>query len=99
LCPRGVGLTSFRLYESLQCLAIPIYIYDDIPWLPYQDEISWKKISIIINVNDIDKIPELLEKISAKEITEYQINIKKLINKYFTLNGTCQYIARKLSKV
>ena len=26
LCPRGVGITSFRLYESLQCLAIPIYI-------------------------------------------------------------------------
>jgi len=99
LCPRGIGITSFRLYESLQCLAIPIYIYDDIPWLPYQDEISWNKISIIINENDIHKIPEILEKISINEINDYQNNIKKFINLYFTLNGTCQYIYKKLNKV
>ena len=96
LCPRGVGMSSFRMYESLHCLAIPIYIYDDIEMLPYKDEITWEKISIIIKENEIDKIPDILEKISKNEINEYQNNIKNLLDKYFTLDGTCKYIYNKL---
>lgn len=28
LCPRGYGVTSFRLYEALKCGSIPVYISD-----------------------------------------------------------------------
>jgi hypothetical protein len=35
LVPRGFGRTSFRLAEILQAGRIPIYLYDDIAWLPY----------------------------------------------------------------
>ena len=66
--------------------------------LPYKDEITWEKISIIIKENEIDKIPEILEKISKNEIDEYQNNIKNLLDKYFTLHGTCKYIYNKVIK-
>lgn len=29
LCPRGYGITSFRLYEALKCGSIPVYIFED----------------------------------------------------------------------
>jgi len=36
LAPRGVGSTSFRLYEALQLGIPPVYTYDGLyPWLPY----------------------------------------------------------------
>lgn len=36
LAPRGYGRTSFRLFEMLQYGVVPLYLYDDTPWAPYQ---------------------------------------------------------------
>ena len=36
LAPRGYGRTSYRLAEIIQVGRIPVYMYDDYPWLPYQ---------------------------------------------------------------
>jgi len=35
LAPRGFGRTSFRLAEVVQIGRLPVYLYDDVPWLPY----------------------------------------------------------------
>ena len=37
LAPRGFGRTSFRFVESIHIGRVPIFIYEDIPWLPYQN--------------------------------------------------------------
>ena len=34
--PRGFGRQSFRFSEIIQLGRIPIYVYDDIPWIPYE---------------------------------------------------------------
>jgi hypothetical protein len=36
LAPSGTGRTSFRLYEALQLGLVPVYVYADVPWLPYR---------------------------------------------------------------
>jgi len=33
--PRGYGRTSYHLIEILQMGRIPIYLYSDVPWVPY----------------------------------------------------------------
>lgn len=35
LSPRGHGRASFRLSEIVQIGRIPVMIYDDFPWIPY----------------------------------------------------------------
>ena len=35
LAPRGFGRSSYRLAEIVQIGRIPVYMYDDIRWLPY----------------------------------------------------------------
>ena len=37
LVPRGFGRTAYHLVETLQMGLVPIYVYDDIPWVPYAD--------------------------------------------------------------
>jgi hypothetical protein len=32
----GFGRTSYRLAEIIQIGRIPAYLYDDIPWIPYE---------------------------------------------------------------
>ena len=35
ICPRGYGATSYRLYEAIHCLSIPLYITDKSWFNPY----------------------------------------------------------------
>ncbi len=35
LCPRGYGRSSFRFAESIQIGRIPVFLWDDVPWIPY----------------------------------------------------------------
>ena len=95
LCPRGYGTTSFRLYEAMQLNTIPVYISDhhDLPW---SDEINWNEFCVIIKPEEINNLKEIL-KIISKEKYEMMLNkIKELYNNYFTLNGVCVNIMKRL---
>ena len=96
LCPRGFGRTSYRLYEAMQLGSIPVYFYDN-KFLPYEDEINWRDICLMIpfeRIKDSYRILRLKTEVDAKE---YRQNIKTLYRKYFTRDGICDYILRKLA--
>lgn len=83
LCPRGYGATSFRLYESMQMDSIPIYVYDD-PWLPWQNEIDWSKLCVLIQRNDIKKIKNIIKNLDYQNMILYK---NEIYNDYFTYDG------------
>lgn len=57
LCPRGEGVNSYRLYETMEMGRTPVIISDD--WVPMTGP-DWDSFSIRIAEKDIDKIPEIL---------------------------------------
>lgn len=96
LCPRGYGLTSFRICESLQFGSIPVYIYDN-EFIPFKNEFEFNKIGILIKQNDIQYIDEIL--ISNKNnIKTFNENGKNIYNKYFNYSGTKNSILEILKK-
>lgn len=63
LCPRGMGGSSFRLYEPLQIGTVPIVI-GDIDIRPFKEFIDWEKVSLYTsNVNEVTKIFESKEEL------------------------------------
>ena len=36
LAPRGYGRSSFRFAEIVQMGRVPVFLWDDVPWIPYQ---------------------------------------------------------------
>ena len=91
LCPRGFGPTSFRLYESLEMQSIPIYVSDEFI-LPYSNIIDWEKLSLLVDLDDIDSIPEKVERIIKSnkhlEMLEYgQYCYKKYFNNSFIIKN------------
>lgn len=96
LCPRGYGYTSFRLFEAIQNLSIPIYIWQDKTVLPFSDEVNWNKIAIIVEDKNMETIPELINKLTREEKDEMIENMKLFNKNYLSFEGTYEYIVRHI---
>ncbi|MBE7382487.1 MAG: exostosin family protein [Leptolyngbya sp. SIO1E4] len=90
LCCRGSGNYSIRLYETLACGRIPIFIDTDCV-LPYDFAIDWKKYCVWIDENDLpniaEKIADFHEKLSAEEFIDLQYNCRKLWKEWLSPEG------------
>jgi hypothetical protein len=91
LAPRGYGRSSFRFFEILKLGTIPIYIWDDIEWLPYKDVINYNKFSISVNINDICNIKNLILQIDENKYQE-MLNEYDKVKQFFTMDGMYQYV-------
>ncbi len=98
LCPRGYGITSFRMYESMELGCIPIYIVcdEDEFWTPFKDFVDWNKLAILLKESEINRIPDIINNMSSEEIESRLKYIDENYEKLFTLNGTCNYIIKTL---
>lgn len=96
LCPRGYGRNSFRFYEVLKLGSIPIYVWDDIEWLPYKDdsEVNYEKFCISINIKEIHNLKNLLSDIDCHKYNEMISEYNK-IKHLFTIDGLYEYIVSK----
>ena len=66
LAPRGYGRSSFRFYEIFELGTIPIYIWNDKNWLPFQDVIDYNKLCIVLHISKNVRI--YTEKYTEKNI-------------------------------
>ncbi len=94
LCPRGLGPTSFRLYEAMSMGSIPIYVWDKVKALPYCDELDWSQFSVSICIDEIESLPDVLANISQKRILFMQQKLAEIYYSYFTLEAVCGYILK-----
>lgn len=99
LCPRGYGATSFRLYEAMQLQSIPVYIYTDKPFLPYENEIDWNKLCVLLEINNIEQLDKTLKGLSDTIVLDMLKYTKQIYQKYFTLEGTCLQIIKYLESI
>lgn len=91
LAPRGYGRSSFRFFEILQLGVIPVYVWNDIEWLPYKDKIDYTKFCISIHENEINNLPNILNNITENTYNEMLANYEEIKDK-FSLNYICEYI-------
>jgi hypothetical protein len=80
-CARGGGNFSYRIYEAMSLGRIPILLNTDCV-LPYDFIVEWGKIFLIVDIKDVENLPDIL--------LEYHNNIKnefeerqKLIRQYY----------------
>ena len=96
LAPRGYGRSSFRFFECFQLGTIPIYIWDDIEWLPFKKVIDYNRLCISIHVSKIDDLHSMLLDINEEKynnMLKYYQEIKHL----FELEGMSNQIIKEMS--
>lgn len=80
-CMRGNGNFSYRFYETLCFGRVPILINTDTV-LPLENKIDWEKHIIFINVEDLHKLPFILETKNFDLLAN-----RNLWNEYFSPQG------------
>ncbi len=90
ICARGWGNYSIRLYETLCCGRIPVFVDTDCV-LPYDFKVNWKDYCIWVNEDEIhliaDKIVDFHDKISPKSFVELQHECRKLWKTWLSPEG------------
>jgi len=64
LCPRGVGTSSYRPFESMQAARAPVIISDDWVAPPHVD---WD-FAVFVPESDVESIPEILKSIEHESL-------------------------------
>lgn len=95
LCPKGVGLSSYRFYESFHLNTVPVLLADD-SVLPYED-VNYDDICIRIEEKYIHNPSYVINILKSTDIDKKLNNINN-IRKRFTLFGLQEYIHRILIK-
>jgi len=96
LAPRGYGRSSFRFFECFQIGTIPIYLWNDLEWLPFKNEIDYSKLCISMNISQIGELENIIKSIDEtkyNEMFEYYNQIKHLFELEEMSNQIINYIS------
>lgn len=91
--PRGYGRSSFRFFECFQLGTIPIYVWNDINWLPFQEQIDYSKCCISLHVSQLDILEQTLAAITENDYAK-MLEYYQTIKHFFTLEGMSAEIIR-----
>ena len=95
LAPRGYGRSSFRFFECFLLGTIPIYIWNDKNWLPFQNSIDYNKLCIVLHISQINELEHFIENIDENQYNNmwnYYNEIKHL----FELEGMTTQIIQEI---
>jgi len=95
LAPRGYGRSSFRFFEAMLLDTVPVYIWDDIKWLPYP-ELDDSAFSISIQRKELPQLSKRLQEVTEEQY-ENMVNEIKRVRPYFTLEGMAKWIMNELT--
>ena len=86
LAPRGYGRSSFRFFEIFKLGTIPIYVWNDLDWLPFKDEIDYNKLCINIHYSQLNNLENILLNISENDYNN-MLNYYNTVKHLFTVEG------------
>jgi len=103
LCPRGSSTTSFRICESLQYGAVPVYISDKF-WFPWSnpkdpsDHGIFDQIGLTCLPEEIPDLSKRLREIPQSRIDDYLQAGKEIYKTHFTLEACAKRIIDEVNQ-
>jgi len=92
LCPRGYGVTSFRLMEAIQYGSIPVYISDK-PMIPHYKGFDY---GVLIEPHDVKNVDKILRALSPDQIKYKQALLPLVYEEYFTYEACKNLILKHI---
>jgi len=90
LCVRGAGNFSYRLYETLSCGRVPVFVDTDCV-LPFDFAVDWRDHCVWIDKSEIDSIPEVVTefhlRLGESGLAEFQRHCRRFWEDYLSPFG------------
>lgn len=90
LCTRGSGNFSYRLYETLSCGRIPVFINTDCE-LPFEKWINWKRYCVWVEEEDLpylgERIREFHDRLTPQQFQDLQLKCRNLWLEWLSPQG------------
>ena len=95
LAPRGYGRSSFRFFEAMLLDVVPVYVWDDVEWLPYKEEIAYNRFCVSVHVSELPGLYDRLAGIQEKEYEEMLEEMRR-VRSWFGLEGMSRWVRRQV---
>lgn len=95
LCPRGIGPSSYRQYESMKMGIAPVIISDE--WIG-SEEIDWDSCSIRIKEKDVSEIHSIL-KSRENEYLELGMNARMNYERFMSFENQFHFLSDAAAKL
>jgi len=96
LCPRGFGRTSYRLAETIQAGRVPLFVYSDVPWIPYRDR--FREFGFAVTTSKLEQVLLRINSLNETEIRKLEHRIQAVSESHFTFQGIMKQISLFLLK-
>lgn len=94
LCPRGFGRTSYRIAETLQMGRVPIYVYSDVPWIPYKH--LFRHVGFVVHISELHTLLKKVSRISQRQLNIREQRALRLAKSHFSYEAVMSQIERFL---
>lgn len=95
LCVRGNGNWSIRLYETLACGRIPVFVDTDCV-LPYESTVDWKRYCVWVDEAEVryigEKVAEFHDRLSPDDFVELQRACRTLWQERLSFSGFMNHL-------
>ena len=98
LCPRGYGISTYRVFEACQLGSIPIMIADGYK-KPFDDILDWNSFSLQVLESEMATIPDLVDLFDEESIEYMSIIARRVWEHFFCHDSTCHHIMATLSRI
>jgi hypothetical protein len=95
LCPRGVGASTWRVFETMRAGRVPVIVSDE--WCPPRGP-SWHEFSLKVDEKDIDQIPDILESVKERA-REMGTKARQAWEAHFNLTTSFHWIAEACLRI
>lgn len=84
LCPRGIGPSTWRLFETMAAGRVPVILSDD--WIPPTGP-AWDQFSLIVPERDYHSIPDICE-MNEPRAAEMGVQARETFDGWFSLESS-----------
>lgn len=101
LCVRGAGNFSYRLYETLACGRIPVFVDTDC-LLPYHSSIDWRQHCVWVDQSELGQLPlrvaQFHDSLTDRQFIELQKRCREFWQKFLSPEGYFRNFHRHLQR-
>lgn len=89
---RGFGRTAYHLVETIQLGRVPLYVYSDVPWVPYR-KLFEQDLGFVASLADLPRVLARVHALAPAEVAAREARASSLVASHFSFNGTLAQVA------